>query len=145
MTANKWTVPNPCKENLNNMPRNADGWYCKVCRKEVIDFTKMTKEEAENYLRTFAAQNVCGQFKPNQVKQDYSGIQRSLIRAYNRVESKTKLPLFRYVLLFLLGSMLTLSGCEGAMGKVAPSEDTSSHSLKKDSLTHREADTVRTK
>lgn len=53
-------IPEPCHENWDKMTPVEKGRFCKVCSKEVVDFTKNTKQEVISYLEN--NEGVCGLF-----------------------------------------------------------------------------------
>lgn len=53
----KISIPNPCREEWQNMLPTEKGAFCLNCKKEVIDFTQMSKEDIIFYLSK--NNNVC--------------------------------------------------------------------------------------
>lgn len=60
-------IKTPCQENYNQFKATPDGGFCSSCKKEVIDFTAMTANAIANYFSTKNKENICGQFKANQL------------------------------------------------------------------------------
>ena len=69
----KLTIPEPCHEDWNKMSPTQKGKFCKSCAKDVVDFTKNSKEEIIDYLSD-ATGKTCGRFKTSQI--DESSITR---------------------------------------------------------------------
>lgn len=62
------TIPEPCHENWAEMTPTQQGAYCKVCSKNVIDFTIKTENEIYDIL-TQSDGNTCGRFTSFQLQQ----------------------------------------------------------------------------
>jgi len=62
------TIPEPCHENWAEMTHTQQGAYCKVCSKNVIDFTTKTENEIYDIL-TQSDGNTCGRFTSFQLQQ----------------------------------------------------------------------------
>lgn len=62
----KFKIPEPCPEKWSSMAPTEKGRYCKVCQKEIFDFTqKNGKEIYEDVINTEGT--VCGRFRNDQV------------------------------------------------------------------------------
>ncbi|MEM6684565.1 MAG: carboxypeptidase-like regulatory domain-containing protein [Bacteroidota bacterium] len=59
------SIPEPCHENWQHMTPTEKGRFCKVCTKEVIDFTSKSDEEIIKYVQH--QKNACGRFYPSQL------------------------------------------------------------------------------
>lgn len=59
-------IPEPCHENWGKMSPTEKGRFCKVCTKEVVDFTSKSKQEIIQHLTT-AEGKTCGQFSVSQL------------------------------------------------------------------------------
>ncbi|BFM44258.1 hypothetical protein CFS9_28990 [Flavobacterium sp. CFS9] len=72
---NKITVPKPCNENWNSMSPNKNGRFCGSCSKTVVDFTKMTTTEIQNYfVENSGKENICGHFKSTQIETEIRNV-----------------------------------------------------------------------
>lgn len=60
------SIPKPCTENWNSFTLTERGGFCKLCNKEVIDFTTWTDEQVKDYFKTLP-KNTCGRFSPKQL------------------------------------------------------------------------------
>ena len=67
MAAPHLFIDTPCHENWQNMTPTEQGRFCKVCTKEVIDFTGMTDAELLHYFTTHRSKNVCGRLTEYQL------------------------------------------------------------------------------
>lgn len=63
----KISIPQPCHEDWQKMTPTSKGAFCKACAKEVVDFTKMTDEQVQNYLLSRTTEKLCGRFQPQQL------------------------------------------------------------------------------
>ncbi|MFZ5553518.1 MAG: T9SS type A sorting domain-containing protein [Bacteroidota bacterium] len=54
-------IPEPCHENWDKMTPVEKGRFCKVCSKEVVDFTNKKREEIISILENTSG-NTCGRF-----------------------------------------------------------------------------------
>ncbi|MDX2188422.1 MAG: carboxypeptidase-like regulatory domain-containing protein [Bacteroidota bacterium] len=66
-TKAKIVIQNPCYEKINNIARTDFGFYCDVCQKNVIDFTKYTDEELSSYYKLNKTKGVCGVYAKHQI------------------------------------------------------------------------------
>ncbi|MBT32486.1 MAG: hypothetical protein CMO01_22710 [Thalassobius sp.] len=60
-------IPKPCSEKWSTFTPTATGGFCASCQKNVIDFTKMTDEEIQQFFLN-KPQHACGRFHPDQLK-----------------------------------------------------------------------------
>jgi hypothetical protein len=60
-------IPEPCHENWGVMTPNEQGRFCGSCQKTVVDFTKFTTQDIQNYFAKHYGQKVCGRFKNKQL------------------------------------------------------------------------------
>lgn len=60
----KFTIPEPCHENWNNMTPTEKGKHCAVCNKEVFDMTKLTEEQVAEKISKTKSGDVCARI-PN--------------------------------------------------------------------------------
>ncbi len=59
---NNIQIEKPCSENFGNMKNVSSGKFCGTCQTKVIDFTKMSLDEIENYFKTTSEQKICGRY-----------------------------------------------------------------------------------
>lgn len=66
----KIEINKPCHENWDAMTPNEKGAFCKVCTKNVIDFSKQTLDEIKDFFSILPKSNkVCGRFKESQLNE----------------------------------------------------------------------------
>ena len=88
-------IAKPCHEDWNKMTQTEKGKFCKVCTKEVFDFTKINDEELVKKVDN--NENLCGRFKSSQLN-------RKMI-----LEQKSGLSLAPLAASFLLSFTLLVS------------------------------------
>ena len=106
----KITIPKPCHENWNTMTPEEKGRFCSSCSKVVIDFTKKSSEEIQDYIVENKNQSVCGHFYKKQLD--------SIVIEIPQVTFKQQLSfqkLFILSLFFVMGT--TLFSCQYKDGK----------------------------
>lgn len=107
----KIEIPRPCNAAWDSMTPSGDGRHCGMCDKVVVDFTSMKTEELCDYLLKNAGKRTCGHINKGQLKQDKNKFQAAVYNLYCDSSLKIKSKYIRYVALFFLGSLLTISGC----------------------------------
>ncbi|MCW3462015.1 hypothetical protein [Chitinophaga nivalis] len=98
----KIMIPDPCTANWDMMTAQEAGRFCTSCATTVVDFTRMTDEEVQNYLLANAHQKMCGRFRESQLAPVPAGLQE--------VMSHTSLPYwkkFLAIVIVVFGSLLT--------------------------------------
>ena len=106
----KITIPKPCHENWNTMTPKEKGRFCSSCSKVVVDFTKKSSEEIQDYIVENKNQRVCGHFYKKQLD--------SIVIEIPQVTFKQQLSfqkLFVLALFFVMGT--TLFSCQYKDGK----------------------------
>jgi hypothetical protein len=53
-------IPEPCQEDWTGMVLKEDGRFCKNCSKSVIDFSRFTDQQLQNYFETHRNSSICG-------------------------------------------------------------------------------------
>lgn len=76
-------IDKPCSENFNDFAKTDTGGFCKSCKKNVVDFTKMSDQEIFNYFDSEKSKT-CGVFLESQLK-SYS----NTIPSANKQKSNT--------------------------------------------------------
>ena len=61
------TIPKPCHEDWQKMTQNEKGRFCASCTKTVVDFTKKSTKEIQEYLTENKGKRVCGHFYRKQL------------------------------------------------------------------------------
>jgi hypothetical protein len=67
----RYTIPEPCEKNWNEMTPEAGGRFCSSCEKSVVDFTNMPDFSVVNYLENHKHEKVCGRFTKPQLDRVY--------------------------------------------------------------------------
>ena len=63
----KITIPKPCRENWHLMTPKEKGRFCHFCAKTVIDFTKKSPQEIQEYVLEKKDERICGHFYKKQL------------------------------------------------------------------------------
>ena len=101
----KITIPKPCHENWNTMTPKEKGRFCSSCAKNVVDFTKKSATEIQDYLVENKNAQVCGHFYKKQL--------HSIVIEIPQVTFHQQLSfqkLFILALFFVMGT--TLFSCQ---------------------------------
>lgn len=62
-------IPKPCHEDWDRMNTVEKGRFCNSCKKNVVDFSKMTDQEIVKIIENSTG-NLCGKFMPSQLNRD---------------------------------------------------------------------------
>lgn len=60
-------INKPCSENFNTFTKTDNGGFCNLCKKTVVDFTKMNDQQILNYFSRNESKT-CGLFLESQLK-----------------------------------------------------------------------------
>ncbi|HXD91951.1 MAG TPA: hypothetical protein VNX01_01995 [Bacteroidia bacterium] len=60
-------INEPCHENWQDMTPNQQGAFCKVCNKNVVDFSKKSITEIKSFFAEKAEGKICGRFEKKQL------------------------------------------------------------------------------
>jgi hypothetical protein len=61
------TIPEPCKEDWNEMSPIQQGKHCTVCKKDLVDFTNMSDNSLIDFLSKKKDEKTCGRFHSSQL------------------------------------------------------------------------------
>jgi hypothetical protein len=61
------TLPEPCKEDWNEMSPIQQGRHCSVCEKDLVDFTHMSDNSLIDFLSKKKDEKTCGRFHSSQL------------------------------------------------------------------------------
>jgi len=75
------SIPQPCKENWDQMPIKGQGRDCSKCEKNIRDFTKMSDNELIALIRS--NKSLCGRFSPEQLNRHLVADRKKLIPTFN--------------------------------------------------------------
>jgi len=65
----KLHIPEPCHENWSQMTPREQGRFCASCKKEVIDFTALSRKQITEKVQ--AGKSICGRYRKDQLKTTY--------------------------------------------------------------------------
>jgi hypothetical protein len=106
-------IPKPCHEDWSNMTPTQQGAFCASCSKDVVDFTKMTDEEVQQYFLLRKEAKTCGRFRAEQINRILITLPENIL--LQRITGWKK---FMAVVMLAFGSLLF--GCD-----VGTKQDTS--------------------
>ncbi len=86
----KVSIPEPCHEDWGKMTQTDKGAFCKVCTKDVIDFTKTIDEDIVKYF--IKNNNTCGRFSKSQLDRPLT-LERSSKQKFAPLAASLLLPL----------------------------------------------------
>lgn len=69
-------IPEPCFEDWDKMTPNEQGSFCKVCSKTVVDFSKKSEDEIQQYIAANLDKKICGRFNVSQLEQETEEVPR---------------------------------------------------------------------
>jgi hypothetical protein len=102
-------IKNPCDASWQEMTSAASGKYCGSCEKVVVDFSKMSDAQIENYFTEYASQKICGRFLDSQLNRPLK------VSASNNLSKIgwgiNRLPVFKSFMLIWASSVLWLTNC----------------------------------
>jgi len=110
----KISIPKPCHEDWSKMTQKEKGRFCNSCAKTVIDFTKKSNDEIQEYFQQHREKKVCGHFYQKQLDTVILEIPHI---TFQRQLSFQKL--FILALLFVMGTTLfSCTSFEGELQKI---------------------------
>lgn len=104
------SIPKPCHEDWSKMTPNEKGRFCTSCTKTVVDFTKMSPDDIQDYLHNNKDQHICGHIKQSQLDSINLRIPEAVIH-----QNQSFHRLFLLALLISMG--MTLFSCEDENGQ----------------------------
>lgn len=109
----KISIPEPCHENWKEMTSVEKGRFCKSCAKTVIDFTKKSPEQIQEYLQQNQGKRVCGHFYKKQLNSIVVELPNTI---FERELSFQKM--FILIVLVVMGTSLLSCKTEGKTQKI---------------------------
>ncbi|MCL6296216.1 energy transducer TonB [Jejuia spongiicola] len=103
------SIPKPCHEDWNAMTPKEKGKFCNFCVKTVIDFTKMSSLEIQDFINENKSNRICGHFKQTQLDSININVPSHIIE-----QQQSFHKLFLLVLLITMGT--TLMNCTNKNG-----------------------------
>lgn len=64
-------IANPCSENFDKMIPNAQGSFCDLCAKNVIDLSTKSNSEIARFVAENKGQNICARIKSTQLQEEF--------------------------------------------------------------------------
>ncbi|GAA4111606.1 hypothetical protein GCM10022393_09450 [Aquimarina addita] len=106
----KITIPKPCHEDWSTMTPNEKGRFCGSCAKTVVDFTKFSTRDIQNFLLENQHKKMCGHFKKTQLDAIHLTIPMQIVhKSYSFRKA--------FLLAFLIAMGTTLVNCTNTEGK----------------------------
>jgi len=65
----KLNIPQPCHEDWSQMTASEQGRFCSSCEKEVIDFTKLSRNQIASKVQK--GEKICGRYRKDQLETTY--------------------------------------------------------------------------
>lgn len=127
---NKIQIEKPCAENFGAMTNVSGGKFCGSCQTKVIDFTKMSLHEIENYFKTTSEQKICGRYNSR-----HTNSTNILTAFINRIENVVYKTRFRKVAVWTVSVVFFLLNSYKCMGKrMEPVDRYDNKPLKNDTI-----------
>lgn len=102
-------IKNPCDADWQKMVPDSSGKFCASCEKIVVDFSKMSDNEIENYFATYKNQKTCGRFLQSQVERPLKTSSKDYFHLlFNKISAT---GFVRSVIFLLAGSIIWLGSC----------------------------------
>ncbi|MFT3793607.1 hypothetical protein [Flavobacterium sp.] len=90
----KISVPEPCPEKWENMAPKSNGRFCNNCSKCVVDFTKMSNPQIQQYFIAHQNKSICGRFETQQLDRLVISIPRQVLHSQMSFSRMFLLALF---------------------------------------------------
>ncbi|HAY35340.1 MAG TPA: hypothetical protein PK536_13930 [Ignavibacteria bacterium] len=101
----KIILHNPCTENFEEMEPGTKSVFCQKCKKDVIDFTGMNRNEIIEYMLSVRDNKICGRINSSEIDFSYS----ELVRTVDNMNRKYNIHQLSFR--FLIAGLLFLAGC----------------------------------
>jgi hypothetical protein len=102
----KFHIPTPCPEDWGKMKIGLTSRFCESCTKDVMDFTKMSRQEILEYLLENQGHRTCGRILPSQL--DFT--RRDIVVTLHQMKKRYPRHQLPMTVLFIAGMML--AGCD---------------------------------
>ena len=103
----KFHIPTPCPEDWGKMKIGLTSRFCESCTKDVMDFTKMSRQEILEYLLENQGHRTCGRILPSQL--DFT--RRDIVVTLHQMKKRFPRHQLPMAVMFIAGMML--AGCDG--------------------------------
>lgn len=108
-------IPKPCHEDWDAMTPQSGGRHCSKCDKVVIDFTQNSDLEIVQYVSQFSKGSICGRISAN--RQVTHSVFHQWIFTLQFKATNINQYFTRSILLYLIGLIMFVMGCEKADDK----------------------------
>ena len=105
-------IQDPCSENFDAMSTVFEGRHCAVCETKVIDFTKMSLREIEDYFKNNGSQKICGRYN-----QRHTTKINFFTEFINKIENAVYKTKFRKIAVWTISVVFFLLNSYKCMGK----------------------------
>lgn len=105
-------IQKPCAENFDAMTSVEGGKFCNSCQTKVVDFTKMSLDEIENYFKNNSAQKICGIYNSR-----HTNTTSAFTGFINKIENAVYKTKFRRVAVWTVSLIFFLLNSYKCMGK----------------------------
>ena len=137
------TKPNltfTCSKKFSDITPDATGRFCTDCKISVKDFRTLNAEEIEHEITNDDSEHRCGNFYAEQLDKPFGNWKDNIISWYQTVQTSSyRYRVLKPMMLFLVSSLLILTGCRSRQlaGAYAYDTDSSDHGVKhKNELKH---------
>lgn len=124
------TKPNltfTCSKKFSDMTPDATGRFCTDCKISVKDFRTLNAEEIEHEITKDATAHRCGNFYAEQLDKPFGNWKDNIITWYQTVQASSyRYRVLKPMMLFLVSSLLILTGCRSRQLAGAYAYDTDS-------------------
>lgn len=130
------TKPNltfTCSKKFSDMTPDATGRFCTDCKISVKDFTTLNAEEIEHWNTNDDSEHRCGNFYAEQLDKPFGNWKDNIISWYQTVQASSyRYRVLKPIMLFLVSSLLILTGCRSRQlaGAWAYDTDSTKHGVK---------------
>ena len=106
----KLSITTPCHADWEKMSPEQNGRFCAECSLTVVDFTKMTDKEVQNYFLANMGKKTCGRLTADQLKITPAK-KDNLLFFKKQVGTYFSKPSFKSALLTVFALLTFLPGC----------------------------------
>jgi hypothetical protein len=136
-----------CSKKFSDMTPDATGRFCTDCKISVKDFRSLNAEEIEHEITIDATEHRCGNFYAEQLDKPFGNWKDKIITWYQTVQTSSyRYRVLKPMMLFLVSSLLILTGCRSRQlaGAWAYDTDSSKQGVKdKKELKHEQTKTTK--
>jgi hypothetical protein len=116
-----------CSKKFSDMTPDATGRFCTDCKISVKDFTTLNAEEIEHEITKDDSEHRCGNFYAEQLDKPFGNWKDNIISWYQTVQTSSyRYRVLKPMMLFLVSSLLILTGCRSRQLAGAYAYDTDS-------------------